>query len=87
MHYFYGILIATGVIVGAEIAFDYSLGDFLKDFFIHAFKGAEAVLKAQVARAENRYRRVLGRVRQELKAVLPFQGKQAPGQAQKGDTK
>jgi hypothetical protein len=87
MHYLYGVLIATGAIVGVEIAFDYSLGDFLKDFFIHAFKGAEAVLKAQVARAEDRYRRVLGRVRQELKAVLPFHGKQAPGQVQKGGPK
>jgi len=31
MHVFYGILIGVGGVIAAELFFNYSLGDFLKD--------------------------------------------------------
>lgn len=62
MLFLYGVLTATGAIVAAEIVFDYSLGDYLKDFFL----GAEQKLAAQVARAETRYKYFLAKVRKAL---------------------
>ena len=65
MHYLYGILIATAAIVAAEIAFDYSLGDYLKDLFLKEEKKVEA----QFARAEVRYKAALARLRKGLHAL------------------
>jgi len=65
MQYLYGILIATGAIVVAEIAFDYSLGDYLKDLFLKE----EKKLEAQFARAELRYKAALAKLRKGLHAL------------------
>lgn len=65
MHYLYGILIATAAIVAAEIAFDYSLGDYLKDLFLKE----ERKIEAQFGRAEFRYKAALAKVRKGLHAL------------------
>ena len=73
MHFLYGLLTATAAIIAAEIRFDYSLGDFLKDFFIRIFHGAEGVAfgveqraKARLAAAQNRVKAVA----QKIKATI-----------------
>jgi hypothetical protein len=65
MHYLYGILIATAAIIAAEIVFDYSMGDYLKDLFLKEEKKREA----QFARAEFRYKAALAKVRKGLHAL------------------
>ena len=65
MHYLYGILIATAAIVAAEIGFDYSLGDYLKDLFLKE----EKKIEIQFARAEIRYKAALARLRRGLHAL------------------
>ena len=54
MHIIYGIIIATLAIIAAEIKFDYSLGDLVKDFFIRIFHGAAGVALSVEQRAEAR---------------------------------
>lgn len=54
MTFLYGLLTATGAIIAAEIAFGYSLGDFLKDFFVRLFGKAESFVEARITRLENK---------------------------------
>jgi len=65
MHFVYGLLIATAAIIAAEIAFDYSLGDNLKDLFL----SQEKKLHAQFARAETRYKAALDKLRKGMQAL------------------
>jgi hypothetical protein len=69
MHFLYGLFTATAAIVAAEIAFDYSLGDYLKDLAVRLLRGAEAKVKSQVRRAEARYKASLEKTRKGLRAL------------------
>ncbi len=65
MVFLYGLLTATAAIIAAEIAFDYALGDYLKDLFLNE----EKKLAAQFARAEFRYKAALAKLRKGLHAL------------------
>ena len=69
MLFVYGLLTATAAIVAAEIVFEYSLGDFLKDLTIHLFQGAEHKLTVQYRRAEARYKYYLAKLRKGLEVL------------------
>jgi len=58
MTFIYGLLTATAAIIAAEIVFDYSLGDLLKDFFVRIFRGAEAKANAAKRRLQARAARI-----------------------------
>lgn len=70
-HFLYGLITGTVAIIAAEIVFDYSLGDYLKDLGIGLFRGAEAKVISRFQRAEARYKSVLSKAkaRTELKAL------------------
>jgi len=60
MNFLYGMLTATVAIIAAEIIFDYSLGDLLKDFFVRIFHGAEAKANAAKQRLQARAAKIKG---------------------------
>lgn len=62
MNYLYTILATTGAIIVAEIAGDYSLGDFLKDLVIRIAHGGIAAVKASAARLEARLASIKARL-------------------------
>lgn len=62
MNYLYTILATTGAIIAAEIAGDYSLGDFLKDLVIRLIHGGTAAVKASAARLEVRLASIKARL-------------------------
>lgn len=64
MHFLYGLLTATAAIIAAELAFDCSLSDYLKDVFLKE----EKKLQARFARAEARYKAALAKLRKGLNA-------------------
>ena len=73
MHIVYGIIIATLAIIAAEIKFDYSLGDLVKDFFIRIFHGAEGVAFSVEQRAKVRLaaaQKKVTAVANKIKAVV-----------------
>ena len=50
MNFIYGLLTATAAIIAAEIAFNYSLGDLLKDKVLALFGKAKAEEQAVVSK-------------------------------------
>lgn len=50
MSFLYGLLTATAAIIAAEIAFNYSLGDLLKDKVLALFGKAKAEEQAVVSK-------------------------------------
>lgn len=63
MHYLYGMLIATAAIIAAEIVFDYSLGDLLKDKALALLHGAENASKRAIQRLSARAARIESKLR------------------------
>jgi len=55
----------------AEIVFDYSLGDYLRDLVVGLFRGAEGKVMSQLQRAEARYKSAVSKIktRTGLKAL------------------
>jgi hypothetical protein len=71
LQFFYGLIAATAAIAAAEIVFDYSLGDYLKDLVVGLFRGAEGKVRSQLQRAEARYKSAVSKIktRTGLKAL------------------
>lgn len=61
MNFLYGVLVAAGAIIAAEIYFNYSLGDKLKDLFLSE--------EAKIVSARNKFVAAQNNLVANLKAV------------------
>lgn len=67
-HFLYGVIIGAIAIVASEMVFDYSLGDYLKDLAVALIRGTEAKVRAQIQRAEARYKAAVSKTKERTGA-------------------